>query len=86
MRGSTRWAREGDGVNRSHEILSLVRYTAVAELHNADGVRRYVVIAQDKLANPEVATPKDSPYGKALCVRLQEAAFLDFAPAPDAFA
>ena len=76
----------GPGLERVAEVLRLAGDLSVAELHDADGVRRHPVIAEHEFGHPEIAVPDDPLDGEALLAWLHRSALLDFVSAANAFA
>src|SRR4051812_35908796 len=76
----------GRGVEPIGEILRFVGHQSVAEFHDAHRVRRYAVIGQYELGDPEIAAADHSPDRKTLLVWLDESALLNVAPAADPLA
>src|SRR6185312_3551368 len=66
------------------EILRLAGDLAVAEFHDAYGVRRRPVIGEHEFGDPEVAVADDPLDGEALCARLHRSALLNLASAANA--
>src|SRR5262249_10053120 len=75
----------GSRVEAIGEILRFVRHQSFAEFHDAHGIGRYAVIAEHEFSDPEIAVSDDPPDREALLVGLDEAAFLNVAPAADSF-
>ena len=46
------------------EVLRLMDYLAVAELHDADRVCRFVPIGDGEFRNPEITLPENPPDGE----------------------
>src|SRR3984885_9821328 len=57
---------EGGSYEWISKVLRLPRNLVAPEFHDADGVGRLVVIGQDELGDPKIATADDSPDGKPL--------------------
>src|SRR5215471_19920075 len=74
------------GLERVAEVLRLAGHLSVAEFHDAHGVRRYAVIAEDQFGDPEIAAADDPLDCEALLARLHRSALLDVVSAANAFA
>src|SRR5678816_333379 len=70
----------------AREILRFVDDQPVAEFHDAHHVGWPVVIGQDVLGDPQLATAEDTPDREPLLVWLHRAALLDVMPAADPLA
>src|ERR1700733_4667510 len=69
--GSHEWIRK---------VLRFPRNLVAPELHDAHGIGRLAVIAQDEFGDPEITAAKDSSDGKPLLARLSGALVLYVAP------
>src|SRR3954470_12415269 len=79
---SAAWRRvEGVG-----EVLRLVRYETVGDLHDAERVCGHAVIGDDALAHPKVAAAHDPADGEVAFGRVPAALRFDRSPASEALA
>ena len=76
----------GRCLERIGKVLRLVGNLAIAKLHNADGLRWLLVIAEHVLGDPEIAAPKDAPDGETQLRRVVSAKGLNVVATADSLA
>jgi hypothetical protein len=67
----------GRRVERVGEVLGLVRYETVGDLHDAERVGGHAVIGDHALADPKVAVAQDPADGEVAFGRVPAALLLD---------